>query len=169
MIDNQKVKIASNNIVSSFALKHVSRVAGIVGAALLLLMTAGPTSAVQSITVHGDVSLTATASDFNAGEKQQLYNNIQWSSDTYWIITVKSLNADLGQSDDLSYTKPLSDLEWKLSGPASWKSMTTTDATVKLGSAGSGSFNVDYTVLLSWANDKKGNYSATIQYTIAPN
>jgi len=142
---------------------------GVACAALIVLLIGMPASAAQSITVHSDIFLTATVGDFNAGEKQELTNLVQWSSDSYWIVTVKSLDPDMGQSDDLSYTKPLSDFKWKLTGTSTWKTMTTADATVKLGSPGSGSFNVDYKVLLSWESDRKGTYSATIQYTIAPN
>jgi len=149
--------------------RYASLIVGTGCAVLLFLMTAGRANAAQTITVHSDISLTATASDLNAGEKQELTNLIQWTSDSAWIITVMSLNADMGQSDDFSYTKSLSDMKWKLTGLSTWNSMTTTDATVKLGATGSGSFNVDYKVLLSWVNDKKGIYSATIQYTIAPN
>lgn len=169
MTKARELKTAAAIMVSTCVLRNVSRIGEIACAALLFLMNAGPANAAQSITVHSDIWLTTTSGDSNAGEKQELTNLIQWSSDTSWIITVKSLNSDMGQSDDLSYTKLLNDLKWKLTGLSSWKTMTTSDATVKLGSAGSGSFNVDYKVLLSWADDKKGTYSATIQYTISPN
>lgn len=163
------MRIASGLMTKRWRSSVVIRGLGIAGAVLLVLLTSSPASATQSITVHPDISLTATVSDFNAGERQELTNLIQWSSDSYWIITVKSLDSDMGTSDDLTYTKPLSDMKWKLTGTSTWKTMTTSDATVKLGSPGSGSFYVDYKVLLSWASDRKGTYSATIQYTIAPN
>jgi hypothetical protein len=169
MIKTREVETAAAKKVNACVFRCASLIAGVCCAALLFLMTAKGANAAQTITVHSNISLTATASDLSAGEMQELTNLIQWSSDTSWIITIKSLNADMGQSDDFSYTKLLSDLKWKLTGLPTWNTMTTSDATVKLGSTGSGSFNVDYKVLLSWANDKKGTYCATIQYTISPN
>ncbi len=136
---------------------------------LFVLLTPSTVQAAQSITEHAPVNMTATASDFNAGEKVAPNNLIQWTSDIAWIITVKSLDSDLGQSNDFSYTKPLSDLKWKRSTWPFWLTMTTTDANVSAGSSGSGQFNVDYKVLLSWSADIPGSYGATIQYTISPN
>ena len=133
----------------------------------LFALTA-PISAQQTITAHGDVNLTATAADFDAGEKISTNNTINWTSGVAWEVTVKSLDANLGQSDDMTYTKPLSDLQWKLSSGSIWASITTSDVTVQTGSpnGGSGSFDVDYKFLLAWASDKPGSYGATLQYTI---
>jgi len=127
-----------------------------------------PAQAAQSITAHSGVSLNATAFDFDAGEKVSANNAIDWTSDVDWVVTVKSLNANLGQSDDLTYIKPLSDLLWKLSAGSSWTEVTTSDVTVQSGSVGggSGSFDVDYKFLLSWSLDKPGTYTTTLQYTI---
>ena len=137
----------------------------VAGLFFLMFMTIS-SSAAQTITAHDDVSLTAATTDFNAGEKQSMNNTIDWTSDTDWTITVRSLDADLGQSDDLSYTKSLSDLQWKLSAGGSWVAMTTADVTVKTGVTGGGSFDVDYKFLLAWASDKPGTYSATLEFTI---
>ena len=125
-----------------------------------------PSNAAENIWVHSTVNLAATTTDFDAGEKVSSSNTINWWATNDWIITVKSLDANLGQSDDLSYTKPLSDLLWQLSSGGSWASITTTDATVTTGTAGTSSFDVDYKFLLSWTADKPGSYGATFQYTI---
>ncbi len=134
---------------------------------LVVLLAPSTAHAAQSITEHDPVYMTATASDFNAGEKVALNNLIKWTSDVAWIITVKSLDNDLGSSG--GYTKPLSDLKWRRSTWPFWVTMTTTDADVGAGSPGSDQFNVDYKVLLSWALDIPGSYGATLQYTISPN
>ena len=135
----------------------------------LLFLLAVPASAVETITVHSDVNLNATTTDLDAGEKTSTNNTINWTADVDWIVTVKSLDANLGQSDDLAYTKPLSDLLWKLSSNPTWTTLTTTDATVTSGGVGggSGNFDVDYNFLLTWSNDRPGTYDATLQYTIS--
>ena len=136
---------------------------------LPFILLINQSSAAETITAHSNVNLTATTTDFNAGEKVSANNSIDWWADNDWIVTVKSLDVNLGQSDDLSYTKLLSDLEWQLSVGGSWAAMTTTDVTVKTGTAGTNSFDVDYKFLLSWSADKPGSYGATIQYTISAN
>ncbi len=135
----------------------------------LLFLMAVPTSAVETITVHSDVNLNATTTDLDAGEKVSSNNTINWTADVDWIVTVKSLDANLGQSDDLAYTKPLTDLQWKLSASGTFTTITTTDATVTSGvfGGGSGNFDVDYKLLLSWSSDRPGTYGATLQYTIS--
>ncbi len=136
-------------------------------AVLSALLTASLRADAQfDVVVHSDVVLTATDSSFIAGECLSLNNAIAWNASANWEITVRSLNADLGQSNDGFYTKPLSDLQWKLSSQSSWNAMTTSDVQVTTGAAGSSSFDVDYRFLLSWALDRPGTYGATIQYTI---
>ena len=135
----------------------------------LLFLMAVPTSAVETITVHSNLNLNATTTDFDAGEKASTANTIDWTADVDWIVTVKSLDANLGQSDDFVYTKPLSDLLWKLSINPAYTTITTTDTTVTSGAfgGGSGNFDVDYKFLLAWSNDRPGTYGATLQYTIS--
>ena len=127
-----------------------------------------PAEAAQSITAPSDIALNPGVADFNAGEKVSANNTIDWTSDVDWIVTVKSLNANLGPSDDLTYIKPLSDLLWKLSAGSSWTEVTTADVTVQTGpiGGGSGSFDMDFKFLLAWSLDKPGTYSTTLQFTI---
>ncbi len=136
---------------------------------LLFILLISQSSAATWVGTHANVDLTPTSTDFNAGEKVSSNNTISWWANENWIMTVMSLDPNLGQSDDLSYTKPLSDLMWQLTVGGSWASMTTSGVTVKTGVAGSGSFGMDYKFLLSWAADKPGTYTATIQYTISSN
>jgi hypothetical protein len=133
---------------------------------LSVLLTPSPSFAAQSVTAHSDISLTATHWDFIATQKVTMSHTVTWSSDSAWEITIKSLDADMGLSDDGQYTKPLSDLEWKTSPVGSWTTMTTTDATVKTGAAGSGDFDLDYKIWLSWSSDSAGTYGCTLQFTI---
>lgn len=138
----------------------------LMGVLLSLFFTApSPVLAQQSVTAHSNISLTATEWDFLATQKVTMSHTITWSSDTAWEISIKSLDADLGTSD--GYTKPLSDLEWKTSPVGSWTTMTTTDACVKIGAAGSGEFDLDYKIWLSWSSDKPGTYGCTLQFTIS--
>jgi hypothetical protein len=132
----------------------------------LLAVTPAPAQAQFDVTVHGDVSLTATETSFLNGYHDSYNNTITYSASGLWVIYVCSLDADLGQSDDGFYTKPLSDLEWKRSSQSSWNAMTTSDALVRGGPAGASSFDMDYRFLLSWSQDSAGAYGATIQYTI---
>jgi hypothetical protein len=135
---------------------------------MLLLIAATPVSA-QSITAHSDVNLNALTTDLDAGEKVSSNNTIDWTSGVDWQVHIKSLDANLGQSDDLVYTKPLADLQWKLSSGGTWTAVTTSDVLViaDIAGGGSGSFDMDYKFLLSWANDRPGTYGATLQYTIS--
>ena len=136
---------------------------------LFLLMTALPVSAVETITAHADVNLIANVTDFDAGEKVSSDNTMNWTSDVDWVVTVKSLDANLGQDDGLTYTKPLGDLLWKLSINSTWTALTTSDATVTSEGVGggSGNFDMDYKFLLAWSLDKVGSYGATLQFTIS--
>lgn len=141
--------------------------------AITALSLASPRKAlaVVSITAHSDIHLTATISDFDAGNKDSLSNTVTYRCDQgfLWRILVRSLDANLGQSDDATYTKPLSDLRWKGGDQGTWIAMTTSDATVinwTFQFSGTQTVDIDYRFLLSWANDKPGTYQATIQYTI---
>ena len=162
----QNVKQPENLVFSKMLSKHRLLVLALLFA--FSIIPGNPAEAAQTISAHSDVSLTATAADYNAGEKVSANNAIDWTSDADWVVTVTSLNANLGQSDDLIYMKSLSDLLWKLSAGSTWAAMTTSDVTVQTGStgSGSGSFNVDYKFLLSWALDRPGTYTTTLQYTI---
>lgn len=140
----------------------------------LLVLTSGfmlmsePAWAAETITVHSNVLITADISDFNAGEKVTTNHDIGWTSDVGWLIEVRSLSADLGDSDDISYTKPLSDFFWRHTVAGTWTAITTSYVTVKLMASGppSGNFDLDYRFLLDWAADKPGTYTANLEYQI---
>lgn len=143
-----------------------------VGIVALSLALPREALAVVSITAHSDILLTATVADFDAGNKDSLSNTVTYQCDQgfLWRIRVRSLDANLGQSNDATYTKPLSDLRWKGGDQPTWIPMTTSYATVlgwRFQFSGTRTVDIDYRFLLSWANDKPGTYQATIQYTIS--
>ncbi len=131
-------------------------------------LVSNPAWAAQTITAHSNVNLSATVSDFNAGEKVSSNNTVDWTSDEDWRLEIRSLSSDLGDSDDLSYTKPLSDFLYKLSSSGSWTAITTTWTTVNTGTTPPfvGSWDFDYKFLLSWAIDKPGTYTAHLEFQI---
>ena len=126
------------------------------------------TSAAQDVTAHSQINLTVADTDFNAGNKLSSGYTVNWTSGEDWEITIKSLDLNLGDSTDSNYTKPLSDLQWKLSTSETWNTMTTNEVTVNTGSQGNESVTIDYRVLLSWASDKPGSYGSTIEFKIKP-
>lgn len=159
----------NNSRTRAFRANALGAARRLLPAALALVLIAAaaiPALAQFDVTAHGDISLTATESHFFAGECLSQNNTINWSAAANWQVSVRSLDADLGLSDDGFYTKPLSDLQWKRSSLSSWNTMTTSDVQVMTGAAGSSSFDVDYRFLLSWSQDSAGAYGATIQYTI---
>lgn len=153
-------------VMSMLASRRLRQIAVLI---TLLLMMALPVSAVETITAHGDVNLVANVTDFDAGEKISSDNTMNWTSDVDWVVTVKSLDANLGQDDGLDYTKSLGDLLWKLSLDSIWTAITTSDATVTsdVFGGGSGNFDMDYKFLLAWSLDLPGSYGATLQFTIS--
>ena len=110
---------------------------------------------------------TAGENDFFAGQMLVRYHPVYWESDTPWIITVRSLDADLGMSDDGVYTKPLGDLQWKLSDERHWIEMRQDEEEVDSSSVtGSGAVTLDFRALLRWKQDRPGDYRATLRFTI---
>ena len=153
-------------VMSMLASRRLRHIAVLI---VFLLMTALPVSAVETITAHSNINLNATVTDFDTGEKVTSNNTMNWTSDVDWVVTVKSLDANLGQDDGLTYTKPLGDLLWKLSSNSTWTAITTSDATVTsdVFGGGSGNFDMDYKFLLAWSLDLPGSYGATLQFTIS--
>ncbi len=118
------------------------------------------------VTAHPDISLTANEAGYTSGSIVSGGNVVSYSSGVNWQITVLSLNPDLGLSTDGLYTKPLSDLRWKLSSSSTWNALTTSDVLVQTGAAGSDSISMDYEFLFAWAADRPGTYGTTVQFTI---
>lgn len=132
-------------------------------------LTRTPVFAVESITVN-DIALGVIGeTEFDAGYALLQNHPISWESDVGWSITVRSLDADLGMSDEGPYTKSLSDLQWKLSSESVWIPMTQIDTEVYWSNGtGSGIIYIDIKVLLEWVADEPGSYHADLVFTIAP-
>ena len=136
-----------------------------------LLIRTTPVLAAQSITVNDIVFGVAAKADFDTGYVLLQNHPVYWTSDVGWIISVSSLDPSLGMSTDLSYEKPLGDLQWKLSSDTIWIPMTEDDTEVDADpdpGLGSGIVDVDFKVLLDWAQDRPGTYGADLVFTIAP-
>jgi len=135
---------------------------------LYLTFAIAPALADQSISVSNINRGTAGEDEFRAGQALTLRQPVWWESDIPWRITVRSLNADLGMSDDGRYVKPLGDLQWKLSDERQWTKLRRDDEEMNASDEpGSGVFSVDYRALLDWKRDRPGDYSAALRFTIS--
>ena len=137
---------------------------------LFTLFASPALSAEQSITV-ADINFGVVGEqEFIAGGAVLPRRPVAWESDVPWIITVESLDPNLGASDDGSYLKPLGDLEWKLSDDKRWKKMRQDPEIVLSGvESGQGTILLDWRVMLFWTKDLPGQYRATLRFTIAEN
>ncbi len=134
---------------------------------LAVLLAARPALADQSISVSAINLGMAGEDDFYAGQIVVRYHPVYWESDIPWMITVRSLDADLGMSGDGSYIKPLADLQWKLSDENQWIAMRQDEEEVDSSSdTGSGAVTMDFRALLNWKRDRPGDYRATLRFTI---
>ena len=135
--------------------------------ALAILLFSPAAWADQTISVN-DMSLgPATEDDYVAGQIYIHAQPISWQSDVPWRITVRSVNPNLGVSDDGSYIKPLTDLMWKLSDDVTWTPLTQEENEIKYSpDTGQGVVYVDFLLTLDWLKDIPGNYGAELVFTI---
>lgn len=149
---------------------EAARDGGIVLRALFVLLAflilSPAVMAQHSISVNDITVGPADSDDFVAGGMYIQAQPIYWSSDTSWTITVRSMQPNLGVSDDGTYIKPLDDLFWKLSDDESWIPMTQEEEEVDYGMEGEGVIYVDYVLTLDWLEDISGNYGAELVFTI---
>jgi hypothetical protein len=110
---------------------------------------------------------TVTQADFQTGWKYKNQHIITWKAPRPWKVTIKSVSPNLGQSNDGSYTKPIADLQFKLSNLSSWTTTTTQDQILSRGARGQGTFYTDFRAKLRWAYDRPGDYGCTLQFTIS--
>jgi hypothetical protein len=139
--------------------------------AIAVLLTPTAARADQSITINNLNLGISGEDDFLAGYVLAPSQAIFWESDVPWRITVRSIDPDLGTSDDGSYVKPLGDLLWKVSDEETWTPVTReveeiewsggTDDTV-----GHGVIYLDFVARLDWEKDAPGQYGARLVFTI---
>ena len=116
----------------------------------------------------GDINFgTVGEMEFAAGQAALPLQPVSWRSETNWIITVMSLDSDLGTSEDGAYVKPLRDLEWKVSTRSQWNAMRQSEETVETGSPGDGNLFLDWRVRLAWNKDRPGQYRTVLRFTIS--
>jgi hypothetical protein len=136
--------------------------------AIASLLLASPVAATElSITVN-DINFGIVGEDeFLAGYALVPAHAIFLESDIPWRVTVRSLDPDLGMSDDGMYIKPLGNLLWKLTDEQSWQPMAQEPEEVDWSvDTGEGLVLVDFVVILDWEKDVPGEYEARIVFSI---
>ncbi|MDP2911763.1 MAG: hypothetical protein Q8N76_05480 [Candidatus Omnitrophota bacterium] len=112
-----------------------------------------------------------TASDYQNGFQEKIQANLLHinSNDDDWKVMVRTDDSSMGVIG--SYTKPVSDLQWRAQGTyatqTTYTSVSNYDIEVARGPRGSvKNLFIDYKVLLSWAKDVPGDYYITLLYTL---
>ena len=86
------------------------------------------------------------------------------SSNIGWEVQVEAKNKYLGTSDNGKYKKPISDLSVR--GKGKFKQVSMDPITIAEGQPGTFNFGVDYKVQYDKTEYEKGNYEASLIYTI---
>ena len=105
--------------------------------------------------------------EYRDGEATLSRQPVYWESDAPWLVTLEALDGDLGRSDDGEWVKPLADLQFRLSKSRNWYALSQFPQEVERGTAGRGSFNMDWRVLLDIEKDRPGRYRADLLFTIS--
>lgn len=87
-------------------------------------------------------------------------------SNTAWVITARAESANMGTSDDGSYTKPIRDLQVRADG-GTYTPLSQDNQIIASGGAGKRTVGVDYRVAFDQAEYRPGDYEATVVYTIS--
>jgi hypothetical protein len=150
---------------------HSYRKIPLIIAALVILAALLPSSAYadQSVTA-GNLTLGMIGEqEFEAGYVLVPRLPIFWESDIPWTISIYSLDADLGISDEADFVKPLDDLLWKPSDEDVWLPLSQDPEEVAWSmDTGSGVVYIDVILRLDWLTDGPGDYQANILFTIEP-
>ena len=91
--------------------------------------------------------------------------NLAVRSNIPWAVTVRTDDANMGQSFDGSYTKPVSDFQLRV-GNGAYTPISQRNQVLLQGSYGQHNFNVDYRTLFDPSTYRQGNYQVTVIYTI---
>lgn len=152
----------------------------VVGADLDVYVTV-PSSMSLNIdsTTYDFGSITSSALDtgyVGTGRVRGYANVLTVDSNADWQVKVKAADSNLGTNG--SYTKPLGDFKFKASKKndpynkftadiSTYTAISDTDQILASGSPGEGlEIGVDYKILLSY-QDRGGDYSVTLTYTLA--
>lgn len=152
----------------SFPALHGKGILLIALVAFTAFLVVSPPASAQQIVSISDISIgPVDAEDFVAGGIYIQAQPVYWESDIPWQITVRAGQSNLGVSDDGTYTKPLSDLYWKLTDDETWNPMTQEENEIEFGwEPGEGVIYIDFALSLDWMRDIAGDYGAEIIFTI---
>jgi len=143
----------------------------LISAVLVVIAAIFPSSAYadQSVTA-GNMTLGMIGEEeFQAGYVVVPRLPVFWESDIPWTLSIYSLDADLGISDEADFVKPLDDLLWKPSDTDVWLPLSQDPEEVAWSfDTGSGVVYIDVILQLDWLSDGPGDYQANILFTIEP-
>jgi len=88
-------------------------------------------------------------------------------SNTPWVISVRTEDADMGTSFDGTVTKPISDFQVRAHGRGPYLTVQRYDQALAEGPPGEHRVAVDYRVLFDRERHREGNYRITLVYTIS--
>jgi hypothetical protein len=76
-----------------------------------------------------------------------------------WELRIRAVDAGMGQG------KPVTDVLWRLAGTGPWTPLTVTEGAVLQGT-GDQNVALEFRVLLDWARDGPGAYSANFDFMV---
>jgi hypothetical protein len=135
----------------------------------ICLIASRPVAAQQSITVNSINLGLISENEFSSGSTGINTFPIFWQSDSPWVISISSLDPDLGLSDNGNYRKPLSDFLWRPSDEQQWLPLTQSPQEIAWGKGGGkGVAYIDIKALLDITRDAPGEYRSVLVFTIGP-
>lgn len=128
-------------------------------------------STVLRLTVTGSAALGApTEADYNTGWKDVAGPTASVQSNAPWSVNVVGAAANFAWTNGsgANPNKPASDLKWGTVAGTYGNNMGT-QAALFSGSTGTASATqaIYFRTLWSWANDKPGDYSLTVNFTLS--
>ena len=107
------------------------------------------------------------ALDLQQGYLEEMNSvNLTVSSNIPWKVQVWTESSDMGESNDGSLAKPISDFELREHG-GSYFSISNTPQILVSGNRGSFDIGIDHRILLG-SNYRPGDYGLEVVYTIMP-
>ena len=128
------------------------------------LRIAGSTAHGSSVTANY-VMPQPDALDLQRGYMEEMHSlNLTANSNIPWKVQVWTESNDMGQSDDMLLTKPISDFELREHG-GSYFAISNTPQILASGNRGSFDFGIDHRILLG-SDYHPGDYGLEVVYTI---
>jgi len=176
--------------VSRFALAVALLIVGVVAMPVATFAQCNATGAPASCGVPGSVSMTAgrvvrlqmsaastpltapTPTDFDAGFNSTTGPSLTVSANSPWTLHIRAASAtwtatNTSPGAPARTTKPATDLKWATASNGTFAALTTTDASLIIGSAtASDATTLYFQTLYDWTLDTPGNYSLSIVLTL---